>query len=540
MKRFFFIFFLFSGCFKLLGQKVPENLSGQVSFISSQNIYVRFNSTEGIAAGDTLYTLSNGALIPVLVVTNLSSTSCICTKLTAISPDLKESIVAIKKEKNKKPEENVIAVEAIKTLALADTSSKVKNKSGENKPKQKINGSISAMSYTDFSSSSSAVSQRYRYTLSLDASHIGNSKISVESYISFRYNKDDWGEVQNNVFNALKIYGLSVRYDPNNTTHISVGRKINSRISSIGAMDGLQVEKSFGKIAVGGLVGTRPDFTDYSFNKDLFQFGGYLAFNKKTARAYTENSLAFMQQMNHWKTDRRFLYFQHSSSLLKNLYFFGTIEVDLYELKQDTLNHDLPKTTFSPTGIFLSLRYKITRTISISASYDARKNVMYYETYKSFIDKTIENEMRQGLRLQLNYRITGNLILGLQSGYRFLKSDNHPSKNIYGFLTYSQIPGVMMSATFSATYLESSYMNGNVYGISLSKGMLKDKIQTGLGYRYVDYRLPESQQNNTQHIGEINLSWQFLKNLSISAYYEGTFEQQVKYHRIYAQIRMRF
>jgi hypothetical protein len=305
-------------------------------------------------------------------------------------------------------------------------------------------------------------------------------------------------------------------------------------------MDGLQAEKSFGKFAVGGLVGTRPDYTDYSFNKDLFQFGGYLSFNKKTAKAYTENSLAFMQQMNNWKTDRRFLYFQHSSSLLKNLYLFGTFEVDLYELKQDSLNHDLPKTTFSPTGICLSLRYKITRTISISASYDARKNVMYYETYKSFIDKAIENEMRQGLRLQLNYRITGNLMFGLQSGYRFLKSDNRTSKNIYGFLIYSQIPGVMMSATLSATYLESSYMNGNVYGISLSKGMLKDKIQSGLGYRYVDYRLPESQQNITQHIGEMNLSWQFLNSLSISVYYEGTFEPQVKYHRIYAQIRMRF
>jgi hypothetical protein len=540
MKQFFLIFCLIICYFDLRGQNVPENLTGQVSYISSQNIYVRFKSTEGITAGDTLYKVSNGTLIPVLIVTNLSSTSCICTKLSAISPDLTESIIAIKKGNINKPEKKVIEEEANAIPVLADTAISAKNKSRENTTKQKINGSISAISYSDFSNSPAANSQRYRYTLSLDASHIGNSKFSAESYISFRYKEGDWGEVQNNVFNALKIYGLSLRYDPNNTTQISVGRKINPRISSMSALDGLQVEKSFGKFAVGALVGTRPDYTDYSFNKDLFQFGGYLAFNKKTTKAYTENSLAFIQQMNHWKMDRRFLYFQHSSSLLKNLYFFGTFEVDLYELKHDTLNNDLPKTTFSPTGIFLSLRYKLTRKISLAASYDARKNVMYYETYKSFIDKTIENEMRQGLRLQLNYRITGNMIFGLQSGYRFLKSDRHPSKNVNGFLTYSQIPGIKLSATLSATYLESNYMNGNVYGLSLVRDLLKGKIQTGIGYRYVDYKLPENQQNITQHIGEMNLSWQFLKNFSISANYEGTFEQHLKYNRIYAQLRMRF
>lgn len=39
----------------LKGQSVTENLVGKVSFVSSQNIYVRFKSSAGISAGDTLY-----------------------------------------------------------------------------------------------------------------------------------------------------------------------------------------------------------------------------------------------------------------------------------------------------------------------------------------------------------------------------------------------------------------------------------------------------------------------------------------------------
>jgi hypothetical protein len=244
--------------------------------------------------------------------------------------------------------------------------------------------------------------------------------------------------------------------------------------------------------------------------------------------------------MDSMKIDRRFLYFQHSNSITKNLYFFGTLEVDLYEMKFDSLNTGHSKNTFNPTGIYASLRYRVTDNFTISGSYDARKNVVYYETYKTFLDRIIESEMRQGFRLQANYRITRNLALGVQSGYRYLKSDPHPSKNVYGYLTYSQIPGAKISATLSATYLQSSYMNGKIFGLTLNRDFFNGKAQTGIGYRYVDYSLPENQLVVPQNIGEINFTWLFARTMSFSANYEGTFEKKNTYDRIYLQIRKRF
>jgi hypothetical protein len=156
------------------------------------------------------------------------------------------------------------------------------------------------------------------------------------------------------------------------------------------------------------------------------------------------------------------------------------------------------------------------------------------------MDRILENEMRQGFRLQANYRFTRDLTFGLQTGYCFVKSDPHPSKNIYGYLTYSNVPGVNVAITVSGTYTESSYMNGKIYGANVSRDFFKNKLSTTLGYHYVDYFMPESEQKEIQNIGEINLYWQLPWKMALGVNYEGTFEQQYKYHRIYLQLRKRF
>jgi hypothetical protein len=541
MRKLVLVFCIIIFSHNLSGQKVTEDMEGSVAFISSQNTYVKFKSTVGITAGDTLFLSSNGKLVPVLKVINLSSSSCICSSISITKIAVAQKVIARKKTSiasnaETKVSENSTAV----TQVLKDSVASASKISDPDKLKQLVRGSISAYSYSNISNTPGADYTQFRYTFSLDATHIGNSKFSVESYISFRHKLGDWEEVKSNFSDALKVYALALRFDPNKTTKISLGRTINPRISSIGAMDGLQVEKSIKKFALGAVVGSRPDYADYSFNSNLFQYGAYLSFSSVTASNYVESSLAFMQQTNNGKTDRRFLYFQHSNSLIKNIYLFSTFEVDLYKLNSDSLNNYTSENTFNPTGLYISLRYKMTKNFDITGSYDARKNIMYYETYKSYIDRILEKEMRQSYRLSANYRITNNLMFGVQAGYRFLKSDPHPSKNVYGYLSWSQIPGVKMSATLSATYLETSYLNGKILGANIYRDFFLGKLYFGIGYRYVDYQYPESISNSIQNIGEMNFSLQFARSMSFSANYEGTFDKQNKYNMVYLQLRKRF
>ena len=545
MRYITFIFFLLIINSNVNSQSLNQSLTGKVSFISPQNIYVRFKTTEGILDGDTLFVLSDSKLMPVMIVNNLSSTSCVCTlfasKTVTISQDIMAKVKgkpikfenkSIKNTGTEKIAPEKIIKEVSNQSALQDTS---KKRPKQADLKQKINGSISVYSYMNFSNTPAKNSTQLRYNYTLNASNIGGSKFSIENYITFRHKLGDWSLVKSDIFNALKVYTFAIRYEPDKSTRITLGRTINYKISSIGAMDGLQVEKTFSSFSLGVLAGTRPDYNDYGFNSKLLQYGGYLAFDTKKEDSFSQSSLAFMEQMNNLKTDRRFLYFQHSNSLLKNIYFFSTFEIDLYKVQLF-----IPQNTFDLTSFYLSLRYRITRNLSITGSYDQRKNVLFYETYKSLLDSVYQNERRQSLRLQANYRITQNLTLGLESGYRFLKTDPHPSRNLYGYLSYSQIPGLGVSITLTGTYLESAFMNGKVLGGDISKDFMTGKLQTSLGYRHEDYTLPESQQNILQNIGEMNVYYQITRKLSFSVSYEGTFEKHDKYNRVYLQLRKRF
>ncbi|MCK4993081.1 MAG: hypothetical protein KAS29_21435, partial [Bacteroidales bacterium] len=210
-------------------------------------------------------------------------------------------------------------------------------------------------------------------------------------------------------------------------------------------------------------------------------------------------------------------------------------EVDLYKKVDET-----QETIFNLSNTYLSLRYRIIRPLSVGLSYSARRNIIYYETYKDFLERLLETETLQGWRFRINYRPIKYMFIGVNAGYRFRKEDPQPSKNLNGYFTYSQVPGIGASVTLSATWLETNYLNGIVYGLGISRSLISDKLSGGLKYRYVDYLYRNTEMALIQHVGEANLSWMVYRKLSLSFYYEGTFEKEVPYHRVFINISQRF
>ena len=261
MRKTILIFILSLVFNNLFGQVATDNLSGQVSFVSSKNVYVKFISTSGITAGDTIYASQNGSVIPVLVVNNLSSTSCVCSPLSYIVLSVGDKVSAkirIAQDKDSSViNDPSLAVAAVPVLT--DTVI-VKQSLPSDTPKQQIRGSLSAYSYSDFSNTGADNSRRFRYTMSLTARNISDSKFSFESYISFRHKLSEWSDVQQDIFSALKIYNLAGTFEPDKTMQISIGRKINYNISSMGAMDGIQFQKTFNRFSLGAVAGFRPDY----------------------------------------------------------------------------------------------------------------------------------------------------------------------------------------------------------------------------------------------------------------------------------------
>jgi len=539
MKTPLLIFLLFFLNITIFCQTTPAVLNGKVSFISSQNVYVKFENTEGIIVGDTLYISKDNVLVPALVVNSLSSISCVGTPLIKNTFTLSAEIVAKKREvkksiNNKAPEQKY--AESPNDKAIHDAFNKQKGTT----TKARFDGRLAVSSYTNFSSNYTP-SERLRYNLTMNAAHIGNSNLSADTYISFSHllsfpsKPTDWTGLNN----ALKIYSLSLKYDLSKTSSLSFGRKIYNNMSNIGAVDGLEYENVGKNFTFGALAGSRPDYLDYSFNPKLLQFGAFISHNIRNENGTMQTSLGVFNQLNNFKTDRRFAYFQHLNSLLKNVDLFSSFEVDLYGFVNNQLT-----STFDLTSTYISLRYKPWDNFSTSLSYDARKNIYYYETFpQNKIDSTLDKETRQGFRFNLMYRPFKYFVWGGNVGYNLKSINTGASMNANSFLSYTQLP-FNTYGTLTVTALKTPNITSMmVYGISLNRDFLAGKVNAQIEYRMGNFQYVNSTIPTQQNIAAMSLFWRIAKKLTLSANFEGTFETSgttKNYNSLYLNISQRF
>ena len=521
IKKMFFLFsFILTGA-SLYGQNVDEFIKGNINYISSQNVYVQFANTGGIDIGDTLFSVKNDTYQPVLKVKNKSTISCIGTVIGSYIPAKSNSVYARKKVELTPIE--ILSQKSKQGIALNDqainNSKKGKQSTGNG---SSFSGRASISGFLN-NTSDTTINSTYRFNLSLNAHHIGNSNLSFESDLSLT-NRNTFRTFVNlssvadtmklvnfsQTFNDIKIYNLSLKYDIGKTASVLFGRKINLNLANIGAIDGLQFENNGKYISFGAVVGSRPDLYTYAINPNLFQFGAFISHHLIDKSGIMQTSVAFFNQTNNMLTDRRFVYIQHTNSLMKNIDFFGSAEVDLFGLQ-----NNLPVTTFNLTSAYLSLRWSALHNLSMSVSYDARKNVYYYETYKNYVDSLLDKETRQGYRFLINYQPFSHLSWGGTAGYRLATATSGQSLNGYSYLTFSQLPLIEASITIDATALKTTYMNGTIYGASLSRDFFNGKFNVDLSYQKVNYVFATTTQLLEDN-ADINLSWRITRKLFLS------------------------
>ena len=190
---------------------------------------------------------------------------------------------------------------------------------------------------------------RVMYRFSLDADNIADSKFSAETYLNYRklYPADLESHPQRTEF--FNVYNLAVTYAPDPNTTITLGRKINNSASSLGAIDGLQMERNFGTIFAGAIAGFRPDIYTYGLNFDLLEYGGYIGAQVNSATVNSRSTVGLLQQTNNGMVDRRYAYIQHSSTFSGNLNIFSSGELDLYSTAGSSVRL---------TNFFISSRYR--------------------------------------------------------------------------------------------------------------------------------------------------------------------------------------
>ncbi len=535
MKKTLLCFFMLT--ITVFGQKAgKEKVIGKVEFISSQYYYVNFSGTGRINIGDTLFIKYREKYYPKLIVVKKSSRSC-ATKLIGKRIKKGRRVYAfVPKTVAHQTEEMISEDKPVLTQNEKPKNIKTLKVKNFKRTEPEYYGKYSLSGYSNFSNIIEQNDyQHWRHSLSFYANNIKGSKLSFSSYLTFRYRSDQWSYVHQHLGDALKIYDLAVRYEFNKTTNFTIGRKINRKLSNIGAIDGLQLETKFNGYYIGGILGSRPHYEDYGYNLKLLEMGIYVTREDSLGYGKTINTLSIVQQMNGNTTDRRFIYFQHSNHIIKSVHLFFSTEVDFFKHYHGTTSHE-PYLT----NIFISLRYSPARWITLNTSYDARKNVIYYETYKSYIDRLIQNAIRQGVRVRINFRPIKYIFASVYAGYRFRKGDKLPTKNIGVSVTHSKIPLMNISANASYINLSTNYLNGEIIGVRFSKELLNGLLYVTAGLRNLSYVFPALDRKLKRNTALIDLSFRFTRKLSFSISYEGTFEEKSSYSNLFFNVTQRF
>jgi len=514
---------------------VDSVLIGKISYHSAENIYVNFESTTGIEKGDTLYILENYKSKPAILVEYISSKSISGIEINGKNFNKDDEVYALISISS----DNLKSPVATGVLVLPDADNEVKqllNKYEVSKViEPKVDGRITVQSYSNFTNLGTSYDyQRWRYAFKLNANNIGGSKLSYSQYINFAYRASEWNEVMSNLSQALRIYDLNFRYDFSESTSLWLGRHLNRRVSNLGPVDGIQFASTFKIFTLGLIVGSRPNLSDMGYNSKLFQYGVYLSRYDAIGSRGMNNTLGYFEQTNDYKTDRRFLYFQHSNSAIKNTRIFLSTQIDMFKKVNDKVENKL-----SLTSLFVSANIRPSRVIAFYLSYDARKNVIYYETFKNFIDSVFDNETRQGFRARITLKPVSKLFFGVNYGYRFRKGDFKPSNNYGGYLTYSMIPIIESGITVSFSQLNSSYLSGNIWSVRLYKD-ISWGMGFSLGYRNTKYDFVQNIDGVTQESISFNINTRLLNPVYINLTYEGVFESTSSAGRILINLSYRF
>ena len=516
-------------------QDTNQIVKGKATFVTSKNVYVKFNDTNMIKLGDTLMTSNK---TPCLIATNKSSNSVVGVRLNDCDVKVND-IISYKFEIE--PELDIATVEKLGEdvgISFNDSIKSIDKKTRKKSYAENTRGRLSVSSYSDFSD---IRDDRHRIvsSFSLNSEHINNTDFSIDAYINFRQymlpKKDSLSPK-----NELNVYNLALIYDVDSTLSVTIGRKINYKISTLGAIDGIQGEKFIGKNYVGVIAGFRPDIYDFGFNSNLLQYGAYVGRLTESKNLYSQTTLGVAEQRSGSEVDRRFVYFQHSSTIFKNLNLFSTMELDIFNKVNDTLNNT---TTNNPrlTNLYLSARYRFSRAVNASLSYDSRKRIIYYKTYESDIERILDEDIaRQGIRARINIKPFKYVYSGFSYSKRFQSDNQNKSDNLYGYLSFSKIPVIDGRISLTYNLNSSNYLDNNIASLRYSNDFWDGRLSADFYYRLVNYTYKSNTPDFSQNYFGTDISYFIDRTLAFSLSGEvSTYSQETNY-RINARLVKRF
>jgi hypothetical protein len=154
--------------------------------------------------------------------------------------------------------------------------------------------------------------------------------------------------------------------------------------------------------------------------------------------------------------------------------------------------------TLTISNLYLNARYRPNRALSLGLSYDNRRNYWSFETL-SVADSLFDDQLRSGLRGQVNLRLPGAITLFGNYGYR-KRTDEPKATNSYAIsLTKTGLGLAGSSVNVRYAAFDGPASEGANYGVRFIQYVLgSNSLELGYSeYRYTTAAAPDSRRNKT-------------------------------------------
>jgi hypothetical protein len=495
--------FLFLLC---LGSAVlAQPKSFQVHYISFDAVFLDGGRDQGLRVSDTLQVQTASGTSVRLLVKFIADKSASCDAY----PDAKaikigDKAVLISARPFPEAEKKALTTETKQRLT---PSSAPKPRT---RTRKALTGSVAVQMYHwDDNSTGNYDFNQPTMRLNLSARKLGGHFFDMQIRTRARYDR------RRGAFTTVpqkewrnRIYQCYIDYNnPQALLNFKLGRIISNPLSGIGYLDGLVTEMNLSKTyKLGFMGGLAPEWQYADFQTSIQKYGLYTRYlTDQDKPDHFETTLALAGEYHQSTVSREFVYWQNQYDWQKRLWLYSSMEMDL--------NRDWRKErtgqAFSLSNLYLNGNYEFLPWLSAGVNMDSRKNFWTYE-YRTLADSLFDNLTRQGVRGQINLRLSGGHYIGLTAGMRKQAQDGQSTFS-YTF-SYNQnnlLHRHLLLNLYTAGFV-SPFYDGLSSNVSLGKSVTP--------YLYLYLRYGNSSYQVSQGERRLNHQYQLNGNLNIGKY----------------------
>jgi hypothetical protein len=314
-----------------------------------------------------------------------------------------------------------------------------------------------------------------------------------------------------------RVYEVSlVNTDPLSRLQLGMGRLVANHISGIGYIDGAIADyKMMDHVAVGAFGGTEPNLTTADFRTRNTKGGAYLYYEARGEDSRQLGvTLAGAGEYTNGQINREFVYQQTDCMLGSRFTFYESAEMNVnrgWKLSEEGRRFEL-------VNLLLNVRYSPWRAFAVNLGYDNRTNFRTLET-RSIPDSLFDSSLRQGYRLDTEFRLPLSMHVNLRSGLRTDGPDGSLSKNgSADFGTYNLF-NLQTGLGVRANAFWDHYSNGAQRSVFLSQTIFA-VINLGAEAGRNNYRFGGATGNRQEDWVRANTDIMISRHLYSSAYLE--------------------